>query len=152
MHVCQCLQMPSSCIHSASCYVRLIYDEENASPWRETEKSTEEKGRWVLTWPCPSLWLLLLGCTTRCDLRACGGTQSKWGKKSHDREGGMNRGSDQWGREMLEGGKGRNSWKNGIKKNIVVDIKNFKHNEFSQAFEESQMNLEQLVMKSPQKT
>lgn len=128
MHVCQCLQMSSLCILSASCYARLIYYKDNASPRGETDMSCEEKEWRILTWPCPRLWLLLLGCTTGCHLRACGGTQSEWRKKSHDREKGMNRGREKWRTERLVGGKGRDRVKkNGIKKNkvVVVAIKNF---------------------------
>lgn len=128
MHVCQCLQISSLCILSISCHARLIYYKDNVSPREETDMSCEENERRILTWPCPSLWLLLLGCTTGCHLRACGGTQSKWRKKSHDREKGMNRGREKWETERLVGGKGRDRVKkNGIKKNkvVVVAIKNF---------------------------
>lgn len=49
--------------------------------------------------------------------------------------------------------KGETVKKNGMTKNKEQQpSKTFMHNEFSQAFEESRMNLEQLVMKSPQKT
>lgn len=124
MHVCQCLQMSSLRIRSVSCCARSIYYTESASLWRETEKRMDETERWVLTWPCPSLWLLLLGCTTRCHLRGC---VCVGGNAEQVRE------EEPWQERMKEGGisgggRGRDRVKtNRIKKNkvVAVAIKNF---------------------------
>lgn len=81
--VCQSLQMSPLCTHvGLLCYTSWIYYTENGSLWRE--KRSEEVDTDILTWPCTSVWLLLLllGCTTGCHLWQMrgGGTQREWGE------------------------------------------------------------------------
>lgn len=64
MHVCQRLQMSTLCIRSVSCHARSIYHaggEKRLCAGNRREREKEERQGWrLLTWPRPTLQLLLL--------------------------------------------------------------------------------------------